>query len=339
MALTINHQTNDISATSGSMTIDGAAVGGGGSYTLPTASGSTLGGIKIGSGLSIDGSGVVTASGGGGGGADLYAANESSPSAQPSATGTNSIAIGESAVSTGRRSLAVGTSRAAGNYSVAMMIGSNSTSYGTYGGSRNLAMGELARSTFGSYALGAQARAEGEKSYVIGTESTAVRKRSMAFGYQSQPASEDTLSFAGGQFSSKGDGQRSFAALRCSTTNATPATLTTNDNGAVSSNNQIILPNNSAFVFTGALIAREQASSGTDVGAWKVEGTIRREGSAGTTTLIHNTVTAIGTAPSGWSLAITADTTYGAAKFAVTGAASTNIRWVLKLDTAEVSYA
>jgi hypothetical protein len=30
MALTINHQTNDISATSGSMTIDGAAAGGGG---------------------------------------------------------------------------------------------------------------------------------------------------------------------------------------------------------------------------------------------------------------------------------------------------------------------
>jgi len=36
-------------------------------YTLPTASSSTLGGIKIGTGLSIDGSGVVTASGGSGG--------------------------------------------------------------------------------------------------------------------------------------------------------------------------------------------------------------------------------------------------------------------------------
>lgn len=34
------------------------------SYTLPTASSSTLGGIKIGTGLSIDGSGVVTTSGG-----------------------------------------------------------------------------------------------------------------------------------------------------------------------------------------------------------------------------------------------------------------------------------
>jgi ribosome modulation factor len=40
-----------------------------GGYTLPIASGSVLGGIKIGSGLSIDGAGVVTASGGGGGAA------------------------------------------------------------------------------------------------------------------------------------------------------------------------------------------------------------------------------------------------------------------------------
>jgi hypothetical protein len=32
----------------------------GGSYTLPTASGSTLGGIKVGSGLAIDGSGVLS---------------------------------------------------------------------------------------------------------------------------------------------------------------------------------------------------------------------------------------------------------------------------------------
>jgi hypothetical protein len=42
-------------------------------YTLPTASASTLGGIKIGSGLSIDGSGVVTASGSGGSGVTTYA--------------------------------------------------------------------------------------------------------------------------------------------------------------------------------------------------------------------------------------------------------------------------
>ena len=36
MALTINHQTNDISATSGSVTIDGAAAGGGGGGAAKT---------------------------------------------------------------------------------------------------------------------------------------------------------------------------------------------------------------------------------------------------------------------------------------------------------------
>lgn len=37
----------------------------GGSYTLPTASGSVLGGVKVGSGLSIDGGGVLSSTGGG----------------------------------------------------------------------------------------------------------------------------------------------------------------------------------------------------------------------------------------------------------------------------------
>jgi len=37
----------------------------GGSYTLPVASGSTLGGVKVGAGLSIDGGGVLSTSGGG----------------------------------------------------------------------------------------------------------------------------------------------------------------------------------------------------------------------------------------------------------------------------------
>ena len=42
MSVTINHQTNDISATSGSMTIDGAAIpsGGGGSGGGATGGGS-----------------------------------------------------------------------------------------------------------------------------------------------------------------------------------------------------------------------------------------------------------------------------------------------------------
>ena len=45
---------------------------GGGNYTLPTASPSVLGGVKVGSGLSIDGSGILSATGGGGGFAVEY---------------------------------------------------------------------------------------------------------------------------------------------------------------------------------------------------------------------------------------------------------------------------
>lgn len=46
------------------ITINNGVISSASAYTLPTASSTVLGGIKIGSGLSIDGSGVVTASGG-----------------------------------------------------------------------------------------------------------------------------------------------------------------------------------------------------------------------------------------------------------------------------------
>lgn len=46
----------------------GSGTGGGGSYTLPVASASVLGGVKIGQGISIDQDGVISAQGGGAGG-------------------------------------------------------------------------------------------------------------------------------------------------------------------------------------------------------------------------------------------------------------------------------
>jgi hypothetical protein len=65
---------------------------------------------------------------------------------------------------------------------------------------------------------------------------------------------------------------------------------------------------------------------------------IRREGSAGTTTLVASTVTAIDNTPS-WALALSADTTNGGLKIEATGAAATNIRWVATVQTSEVTYA
>jgi hypothetical protein len=61
------YATDSTGAVVGLTAPGGSIIGfGGGGYVLPTASATTLGGIKIGTGLSIDGTGTVTASGGGG---------------------------------------------------------------------------------------------------------------------------------------------------------------------------------------------------------------------------------------------------------------------------------
>ena len=131
--------------------------------------------------LKTDGSGALSFAAAG---ASLYAANESSPSAQPSATGANAIAIGDTALSestdgvaigknayaSGTTGVALGQSRAAGTDSFAAAIGSNSYSYGaTAGTSSNIAIGyQAAATTLGSVGIGYLAKASGQRSVSLG---------------------------------------------------------------------------------------------------------------------------------------------------------------------------
>lgn len=55
---------------------DTSGGGGGGSYTLPTATVSRLGGVKIGSGINVAEDGTISASGGGGGGGYAISTDE-----------------------------------------------------------------------------------------------------------------------------------------------------------------------------------------------------------------------------------------------------------------------
>jgi hypothetical protein len=125
--------------------------------------------------------------------------------------------------------------------------------------------------------------------------------------------------------------------LYTSTTNATPSVLTTNGSAAGAAN-QVVLPNNSSFTFSILVIARQQASGGTSVGSWKIEGVIRREGTAASTTLTNSALTTFSNSPA-WNIAVSADTTNGALSITATGAASTNIRWSADVLTSEVIYA
>ena len=344
--------------------------------------------------LQTDGSGNLSWAAAGGGGADLYAANESSPTAQPSATGANAIAIGDSATASaqdaisvgdgatnaGISAVALGTSYASGADSFAAAIANNTSTYGATGansiamgyqakatGDDSIAIGESSNSsgTFRPLAVGYNAGATQSYSTAIGSNASATASNAMALGSSAEASGSYSIAigfanadasfsvaigrdadtsgikgkyaFACSDFSAAGDAQTGTYVLRSDTTDATAEALTTNKTTA-STDNQIILPNNSAHAFHGTIVARQQAAGGTASAAWKVEGLIRREGSAGTTVLVNSATTVLDNTPS-WGMALSADTTNGGLKIEVTGAASTNIRWVATIHTSEVIYA
>ena len=309
--------------------------------------------------LSSDGTDLLlngTAIGGGGGSAlELYAENPVSPTA-PSATGTNAVAIGgkgalasgsnsfaagadtfnRPAQAAGGGSVALGGSYAGGSDSFAAAIDNNSSSYGATSGNA-VAIGWQARAG-GSFAvaIGQNTRTLGTNGVAIGDNSQAPVANSMALGHDAISNIQGKMAFGSGFFSAIGDAQTGIFVLRSDTTDATPEALTTN-NSAAGTDDQVILPNNSAYAFHGTIVARQQASTGTACAAWKVEGLIRREGSAGTTVLVNSATTVLDNTPA-WGMTLSADTTNGGLKIEVTGAAATNIRWVATINTSEVTY-
>lgn len=137
---------------------------------------------------------------------------------------------------------------------------------------------------------------------------------------------------------SGGVSQSSLLILGVQTTNATAAVLRS-DTSVAGTTNQVILPNNSAYVFQGTCIAN--VTGGSTTSGWKFEGVIKRGANAASTTLVAAvtpTVIAQDVAAATWVLAITANTTNGGIKVEVTGAAATTIRWVSRIETTEVTY-
>jgi hypothetical protein len=102
--------------------------------------------------------------------------------------------------------------------------------------------------------------------------------------------------------------------------------------------NQVILPNNSAYFFTGEVVAG--VTGGGDTKGWKIEGLIKRGANAAATTLVGSTVTSTyaDAGASTWVIAVTADTTNGGLAVTFTGQASTTIRTVAKISTVEMTF-
>lgn len=272
-----------------------------------------------------------------------YAENVSSSATRPSAGSSQSTAIGfnsgngGSVTATGSGAIALGGSYASGNDSFAAAIQTNLTSYGATGGNA-IALGSFCLSS-GTYTvvIGANSSASGFDGVAIGDNCTASANGSAAMGVGAVSSITSKLAYTGTYFINVGDCQSGRFVFKRLTTGAVATVLTTN-NGGASATNQIILPNNSAHAFSGLILARQQASGGTQSAAWRIEGLIRREAGAGTTTLVASTVTVISNVPA-WTLTLSVDTLNGGLSINITGAAATNIRWTGTVDTSEVTYA
>jgi len=285
--------------------------------TLASATNSTaIGGNSSSQGSqAVTGSGAMALGGSYASGVDSFAAGVANNTSSFGATAANAIAIGKSAKATQAACVAIGEAAvASGTPSIA--IGQNAVSSGTT-----------------SMAYGYAASASGDFSLALGRSATASGINSAALGFNSTAAQYGKYAYS----ASSSSYQTGTLILFNTTTGAT-ATRLVSSFAATSATNQVILPNNSAYAFSGMIVARQQAAGGTASAAWKVEGLIRREGSAGTTVLVNSATTVIDNTP-GWTLALSADTTNGGLAVTATGAAATNIRWVATIQTSEVTYA
>ena len=276
-------------------------------------------------------------------GTDSFAAAITNNTTSYGATGANSIAIGTLAKAAGSYSVALGNqaltsagysgavalgaSYAKGNNSFAAALGGSSTQYGALGNN--------------SMAMGYQSTTSSANSVAFGYRSKATGSDATVFGIEGQSAIACKTAFGGRKFTSSGDCQGAKYILKAETTDATPKEMVSGfASSSVYENRVLALENNSAYAFHGTIVARQKASEGTASAAWKIEGLIRREGSEATTVLVNSSITALDNTPS-WGLSLSANTATYAGNLAitVTGASSTNIRWVSNIDTSELTYA
>ena len=252
------------------------------------------------------------------------------------ATGSVSVALGRG-VATGGTSVALGKGYASGTDSFAAAIANNTSTYGATGSS-SVAIGQNAKASHSTaVALGGSYNtSSGVRSVTLGGEvNTASAENSYAFGVRS--VADKIGQYAFGNWIGQRGG---LMVLQAATTNATPKAMSSSSSGA-SYNNQLILPNNSAYSFSGTIIARQQAADGSNYASWEIKGALLRDANAASTVLGNGIVNKLfaTSGASAWAIALTADTTNGCLKIEATGGAATDIKWVATVNTAEVTYA
>jgi hypothetical protein len=244
------------------------------------------------------------------------------------------VAIGSNTIANSRETVAIG--------SAAYADGSGSVALGGYFGTsiQARATGNASFAVAGYNGFGSiDSTAAGLGSIAMGG-GHADQDQSKAFGAYAHSNVRGKVAWSAYSLQSQhGTTQAGNYVLINATTNATGTVLVTDYQlTSPSAINQVVLPNNSCYGFTGTVIAREAASATNDFAVWEIKGGAVRAGSASTTALGTYNINKISesTGATNWSIALSADTTNGAVAITVTGEASHNIRWVATVNTSEV---
>lgn len=214
-----------------------------------------------------------------------------------------------------------------GGASGGIFCGQSNTVNGLYG----TIIGGASHTVSGSHASvigGQNSTASGQGAVVVGGSRGSTRSINSETVFPSYQPVDNVI----------GQAQAALIVLGVETTNATTTTLRSNSSAAGTAN-QVILPNNSAYYFTGSVIANVTAGGNTK--AWSFEGAIKRGANAASTAIVGATIIntiAQDAGASTWTIALAADTTNGGLQVTVTGQAATTIRWVCKVESTEVTY-
>ena len=143
----------------------------------------------------------------------------------------------------------------------------------------------------------------------------------------------DANVYASGSFAAAGDAQAGTYILRGLSTSTSTTILTTN-NAVASTNNQVILPDNSSYMFKIFVTAKSLTTN--HEGAWEFNGSIARYAGAGTTVLRMSNKTTIWKNQN-YDINLAADTVNGGLSVQAIGIISSSTRFVAKVETVEVS--
>jgi hypothetical protein len=199
-----------------------------------------------------------------------------------------------------------------------------------------------------SFAAGERNKASGHHSVAFGFYTSAAGDGAMAIGSWSQALGDGSFvmgdggsaSLAGafvvagpGNFpnpsGSTDPAQVSQMCRRAVTFDSTQTELT---------GDRLVLPNFGTWAFSILLVARRVDGNNIESAAHKFEGAIRRFGLANTTAIVGTvTKTVLAEDTAAWDADVDADTTNGALRILVTGQAAKTIRWVARIELAEVS--